>query len=101
MTKLELFAKTSGLKLVAVSSVWSIHNTDHLCNLAKKKGTNLHNEFLDMKRKGLSGGFTLVVGCIGRSGHSKSEIGIFAGVVDGYDYDEVFINEPNSKYWAA
>ena len=98
MTKLEAFAKSSGLKLVATSSVWNIHQSNHLCNLARKKGANLHGEFKLMKQKGFTGGFTLVVGAIGRSQHQETEIGIFEGIVDGC-HDEVFINEPNAKFW--
>ena len=100
MTKLELFAKESGLKLIGKSTVWNIHGSDSLANLARKKGTNLHAEFSKMKSQGLTGGFTLVVGCKGRSQHSATEIGIFEGVNDDFDNDQVFINEPNSKFWA-
>ena len=93
MRKLELFEKKHNLELVATSSVWNIHSAGHLSDIAKKKGTNLNNEF---RAQGLSGGFTLVVGKIGRSAHSETEIGIFKGVVGGY-YAEVFINNSNAK----
>jgi len=62
----------------------------------KKNGTNLNNEFRSIGAQGLSGGFTLVVGKIGRSAHSKTEVGIFKGVVGGH-YAEVFINNSNAK----
>ena len=99
MNKLQSFAATSGLELIAISSVWNIHKSDHLCNIAKKRGSNLNSEFKKMVSNGLKGGFTLVVGKIGRSQHSKTEVGIFKGVVEGYQ-DEVFINEPNLKFFS-
>ena len=99
MTKLEFFAKETGLKLVEKTTVWNIHQADHLSNLAKKKGTNLNKTFSDMKKRGLKGGFTLVVGRIGRSQHSATEIGIFEGVTNVFDEDEIFINDVNSVYF--
>jgi len=100
MTKLKEFANQSGLELVATSSVWDIYNTDHLRNLCIKKGTNLYKTFLDMYKNGHEGGFTLVIGRIGRNGHSKTEVGIFKGTYDGYAHDEIFINHATDKAWA-
>ncbi len=99
MTKLEVFAKNTGLKLVATTTVWNVHSVC-LADVAKKKGSNLNGEFKALAKQGKTGGFTLVVGCIGRSQHSATEVGIFEGVIEeSYDYEEIFLNEPNAKFF--
>ena len=99
MTKLELFEKESGLKLIAKTTVWNLYGISSLASVAKTKGSNLHKEFKEMKKDGMTGGFTLVVGCIGRSQHCATEVGIFQGVNDEFYNEQIFINEPNSKFW--
>ena len=80
MTKLQNFAEATGLEMIGTSSVWNYHATDFNA-LGYVKSSNVYKELLDLKRQGVKGMVTIVVGCIGRSQHSKTEIGIFKGVV--------------------
>ena len=92
MTNLELFmiSAVSLREIIGYSTVWDFHHADHLDNLVNKKGTNLNKFVDDMKKKGLTGGFTMFVDRIGRSGHSASRIVIFKGITNdtelGSDY---------------
>ena len=101
MKKLNEASKLTGLELLTVSSVWNFHGSDHLCNVAMKDGSNLNNSIRAIYKSGYRGGLTLIVGGIGRSQHSKTEVGIFKGItnIDEYQHyytkgcDEVFIKE--------
>lgn len=100
MTKLEMFEKETGLELVKTTTVWNYHGIDSLFSVATRKGSNLHAAISKMKKEGYKGGFTLKIGCIGRSAHSATEVGIFKGLVDPETsschytkgHDEFFLN---------
>lgn len=99
LTKLETFAQESGLELVSTTTVWNIHSESSLASIAKKKGSNLNKEFAKLQGAGVTGGFTIVVGCIGRSQRSATQVGIFKGVNDNFYNDQVFINDANAKFF--
>ena len=83
MTNLNTLLNTAkNLKVVGYSSLWNFHGSNHLDNLAKKKGTNLNNSIESLKKQGKKGAFTIYVSQIGRSQHSKSEVVILEGLTN-------------------
>lgn len=101
MNKLDYFSKETGLELIADSSVWNYHGIDNLFNVANRKGSNLYKSIMALKTAGYRGGVTIVAGCIGRSQHNETSLGIFRGITSINEYggyyskscDEVFITD--------
>ena len=83
MSKLSDIMQETNLKLATVSSVWNYHHSGTFTELLNNKSSNLHN---DVKKLEKSAGLTIFTGCIGRSGHSKTDILVFFGESNNDSY---------------
>jgi len=79
------YQKRTGKKLLAWSSIWNLHGSKGLFDVAMNSRSNLNKDLAEIFKTGIKS-VTLVVSGIGWSAHSETSVAIFDGADDSYDY---------------
>ena len=85
-TIISTLRKNTPLKYLDFTQVWDYYSIKSWSTLLANKNSNLHKLVLSLSCDNLENGISLHVGAKGWSQHSASEVIVFAGYVDDYNY---------------